>query len=509
MTRRRTRTSTSTRTRTGAAAALLALALLAGGCTEAGSGVRGAPGAAGLRDPYFPKLGNGGYDVRHYALSLAYDPGSGRLDGTAEITARATQELSAFNLDLAGLRVAGATVEGAPAAYNRAGNELTLRPREEIRDGAEFTATVTYTGVPEPLTDPDGSAEGWLRTDDGAVAVGEPAGSMTWFPGNHHPADKAAYDITLTVPAGLEALSNGVRTERRTERDGRVTTVWHAAEPMASYLATVAIGRYETATDTAATPESASDTNGAAEADPTASAATNTSGAAESEDGPGTRSVPVLTAAEPSVAAGSAALRGEIPEILARQAKRFGPYPFSAAGAIVTEDGTLGYALETQTRPVFPAASFDRTTLVHELAHQWFGNSVTPATWRDLWLNEGFATYAEWLYTEEYEHVPARTHFERAFVQEVNWAFPPASPPSAENLFDPPVYQRGAMVLHKLRETVGDAAFDEILRGWPAKYRHANASTDDFTAYAESVAGKDLDGLWKVWLYGEGKPEQP
>ncbi|MEU2244227.1 M1 family metallopeptidase [Streptomyces sp. NPDC018338] len=464
---------TRRRRRIGAASGLLALALLAGGCTAAGGGVEGAPGAAGLRDPYFPRLGNGGYDVRHYALSLAYDPGTGRLDGTAEITARAGQDLSAFNLDLAGLRVSGATVDGAPAAYNRAGNELTLRPREDIRDGAEFTVTVTYTGVPEPITDADGSEEGWLRTAGGAVAVGEPEGSMTWFPGNHHPADKAAYDITLTVPAGLEGLSNGVRTERRTERDGRVTTVWHTAEPMASYLATVAIGRYETASAT------------------------------------GPASLPVLTAAEPSVAAGSAALRGEIPAIIARQAERFGPYPFSAAGAIVTVDGTLGYALETQTRPVFPAAAFDRTTLVHELAHQWFGNSVTPATWRDLWLNEGFATYAEWLYTEEHEGVPARTHFERAFAQDANWAFPPAAPPAAENLFDPPVYQRGAMVLHKLRETVGDATFDEILRGWPAKYRHANASTDDFTAYAESVAGKDLDALWKVWLYGDDKPSAP
>ncbi|KQX10761.1 metallopeptidase [Streptomyces sp. Root431] len=464
---------TRRRRRIGAASGLLALALLAGGCTAVGGGVEGAPGAAGLRDPYFPRLGNGGYDVRHYALSLAYDPGTGRLDGTAEITARAGQDLSAFNLDLAGLRVSGATVDGAPAAYNRAGNELTLRPREDIRDGAEFTVTVTYTGVPEPITDADGSEEGWLRTAGGAVAVGEPEGSMTWFPGNHHPADKAAYDITLTVPAGLEGLSNGVRTERRTERDGRVTTVWHTAEPMASYLATVAIGRYETASAT------------------------------------GPASLPVLTAAEPSVAAGSAALRGEIPAILARQAERFGPYPFSAAGAIVTVDGTLGYALETQTRPVFPAAAFDRTTLVHELAHQWFGNSVTPATWRDLWLNEGFATYAEWLYTEEHEGVPARTHFERAFAQDANWAFPPAAPPAAENLFDPPVYQRGAMVLHKLRETVGDATFDEILRGWPAKYRHANASTDDFTAYAESVAGKDLGALWKVWLYGDDKPSAP
>ncbi|MFF1511492.1 M1 family metallopeptidase [Streptomyces sp. NPDC058326] len=455
------------------AAALTALALLAGGCTGAIGGVRGTPGAAGLRDPYFPKLGNGGYDVRRYALNLAYDPGTGRLDGTAEITARADQDLSAFNLDLAGLTVGGASVDGKPAAFNRAGNELTLRPHEELREGAEFRVTVTYAGVPEPVTDADGTREGWLRTDDGAVAVGEPVGSMTWFPGNHHPSDKAAYDITLTVPAGLEAVSNGVRTSRGTAADGRVTTVWRATEPMASYLATVAIGRYRTETATAL------------------------------------GSVPVLTAAEPSVAADSAALRDEIPQILARQVRRFGPYPFSAAGAIVTEDGTLGYALETQTRPVFPAASFDRTTLVHELAHQWFGNSVSPATWRDLWLNEGFATYAEWLYAEEYGHVPARTSFERAFAEDANWAFPPAAPPTAENLFDPPVYQRGAMVLHKLRETVGDKAFGEILRGWPAKYRHANASTADFTAYAETVTGRDLDGLWTVWLYGRGRPDGP
>ncbi|MFF5391199.1 M1 family metallopeptidase [Streptomyces sp. NPDC013012] len=473
MTRARPRSRTR-RARTGAAAVLAVLAVLAGGCTGATGGVRGAPGSAGLRDPYFPKLGNGGYDVRHYALSLAYDPATGRLDGTAEITARATQDLSAFNLDLSGLTVGSARVDGAPAAHNRAGNELTLRPREEIPKGAEFRATVAYAGVPEPITDADGSEEGWLRDEDGGVvAVGEPAGSTTWFPGNHHPSDKAAYDVSLTVPAGTDAFSNGVRTERRTEADGRVTTVWHTPEPMASYLATVMIGRYETGTATAL----------------------------------GT--VPVLTAAEPEVAAESAALRAEVPGILARQVRRFGPYPFSAAGAVVTEDGALGYALETQTRPVFPASSFDRTTLVHELAHQWFGNSVSPATWRDLWLNEGFATYAEWLYAEEHEGVPARTAFERAFAQKANWAFPPAVPPGAANLFDPPVYQRGAMVLHKLRETVGDGAFASILRGWPEKHRHANASTADFTAYAEEVAGKDLGGLWDVWLYGDGRPERP
>ncbi|MFE6223702.1 M1 family metallopeptidase [Streptomyces sp. NPDC057854] len=468
------RTGRSPRAAARTAAALVVLGLLAGGCVPAaGGGVRGTPGAAGLKDPYYPRLGNGGYDVSRYALDLAYDPDGGHLDGTARITARATQDLSALNLDLSGLTVAGATVDGEPAAVNRAGHELTLRPRDELREGAEFTVTVDYAGVPEPVTDPDGSTEGWLRTPDGAVAVGQPAGSMSWFPGNHHPSDKASYEIALTAPSRLTALSNGVRVSSGPVSGGRTRTVWRQTEPMASYLATVMIGRYETGTATAL------------------------------------GDVPVITAAEPSLASATAALRAEIPRILARQQDRFGPYPFSAAGAVVTRDGLLGYALETQTRPVFPASSFDRTTLVHELAHQWYGNSVTPESWRDIWLNEGFATYAEWLYAEEHGSVPARESFASAFADDDNWTFPPADPPAAENLFDPPVYRRGAMVLHKVRETVGDRVFGELLRGWAAKYRHANASTEDFTAYAESVAGRDLDAVWKVWLYGDGRPERP
>ncbi|MFB9605552.1 M1 family metallopeptidase [Streptomyces roseofulvus] len=467
------RTGRSPRAAAVTAAALAALGLLAAGCTPAAGGVRGTPGASGVQDPYFPRLGNGGYDVSHYALDLAFDPDGGRLDGTARITARATQDLSALNLDLAGLTVSGATVDGEPAAVNRAGDELTLRPRDELPRGAEFTVTVDYAGVPEPLTDPDGSTEGWLNTSDGAVAVGEPAGSMTWFPGNHHPSDKASYEIALTAPSRLAALSNGVRVSAGPASGGRTRTVWRQPEPMASYLATVMIGRYETSTGTAL------------------------------------GDVPVVTAVEPSLASATAALRAELPALLARQQDRFGPYPFGAAGAVIITDGLLGYALETQTRPVFPASSFDRTTLVHELAHQWFGNSVTPESWQDIWLNEGFATYAEWLYAEEHGSVPARDSFLAAFAEEANWAFPPADPPSAENLFDPPVYQRGAMVLHKLRETVGDEVFDELLRGWAAKYRHANASTGDFTGYAEAVAGRDLDAVWDVWLYGKDRPAEP
>ncbi|WP_328901427.1 M1 family metallopeptidase [Streptomyces sp. NBC_00441] len=454
-----------------AAFPLLALAVLAPACT---GGVEGRPGASGVRDPYFPKLGNGGYDVTHYALTLDVDPDEQTLRGTAEITARATQDLSSFHLDLAGLTVKSATVEGRPAAVNRAGNELTLRTdakvEDRLRKGETFRAVVRYSGSPKTITDPDESEEGWLPTDDGALALGEPTGSMAWFPGNHHPSDKAAYDLTVTVPKGLTAVSNGVMAGPPVTEKGRTTFRWHTAEPMASYLATLAIGRFETKTSTMA------------------------------------GGITVFTAVDPEVAKASARTVARVPEVVAWEAEHFGPYPFSATGAIVDREDDAGYALETQNRPFFPGPP-SVGLLVHEMAHQWFGDSVTPESWRDMWLNEGLATYAEWLWEEERNDTPAEESFEDAYEDKDNWAFPPADPPSAARISDDPVYGRGAMVIHRIREAVDDdEEFFALLKGWTKKYRHRNASTADFTAYVEEETGQDLSDLWKAWLYGRSRP---
>ncbi|MFJ9816822.1 M1 family metallopeptidase [Streptomyces sp. NPDC101151] len=454
-----------------AAAGLLALALTGTAC---GGGVHGTPGGSGVRDPYFPKAGNGGYDVTHYALTLDYTPGSRHLTGKAVITARATKDLTAFDLDLAGLDVDSVTVEGKDARWNRTGQELTVRPHDDLGKGETFRTTVRYSGTPQTLTDPDGSEEGWLRTADGALGLGEPVGSMAWFPGNHHPSDKATYDITVTVPKDLQAVSNGELTSRHTQ-GGRTSYAWHSAQPMASYLATVAIGHYDITSTT------------------------------------GPHGLPVLTAVDPTQAKASAKVLAKIPGILAWEELNFGPYPFTSSGVIVDRPDDVDYALETQTRPVFPGAP-ETGTLVHELAHQWYGDSVTPKSWQDMWLNEGFATYAEWLYEEDHGGKSAQQTFTDLYEDddEAVWAFPPAKPSGAAHISDSPVYERGAMVLHKIRQKVGDDTFYDIIQGWAAAHRHGTASTADFTAYVEKkVPDKDFAGIWKDWLYGDGRPDHP
>lgn len=460
----------------GATAALSA-ALLLTSCGDSASGTEAVDGAATLNDPLFPALGNGGYDVRHYALGLDYDVRGGALDATARITAKARQDLASFTLDLHGLKVTRVEVDGEKVGFSRAGDKLKVHPESPLAKGRTFRTTVAYEGRPTAYTDPDGSKEGWIRTSDGAFVVGEPAGSKTWFPGNHHPNDKASYDITVTVPKGYTALANGeLRGGPKGEpaSSGRTTFRWHSAEPMASYLATATVGKFRL-------------------------------DVGRTEDG-----LPVYVAVDPGQAGASAGPTARIPEIVRWESGVFGPYPFSSAGAIVDDPPKgVGYALETQTKPIYAGAP-DVVTVVHEMAHQWFGNSVTPKTWQDIWLNEGFATYAEWLWAEHKGGRTPQERFDAYYGRPAGdplWAFPPGRP-GAATVMDTPVYQRGAMVLQQLRNAVGDRTFFRILKEWPAEHRHGSAGTRDFIAFCEQRAHKDLSGLFDTWLYGEGKPDR-
>ncbi|MEU6660455.1 M1 family metallopeptidase [Streptomyces sp. NPDC046821] len=435
----------------------------------------GTPGGKGVGDEYFPKIGNGGYDAKHYSLDLDYNLGGQPLTGRADITATATKDLSAFSFDLLGMTVHEVTVDGHKAGFKRDGQELTVRPNVTLEEGTTFHTVVSYSGKPEKITDPDESEEGWLPTDDGALALGEPTGSMAWFPGNHTPSDKASYDVRVSVPDGLEAVSNGELTKRSTA-GGRTTFNWHTAQPMASYVAMLAIGKYDIKQY-------------------------------KTPDG-----LPVYTAVDPSQADASKDVLAQLPDVMAWETKMFGPFPFSSTGAVVDKNGASGYALETQNRPVFPGSP-SIGSLVHEMSHEWYGDSVTPKSWRDMWLNEGFATYAGWLWGADHGGDSVQAVFDRQYAKPADdavWSFPPGKPSGADHISDAPVYQRGAMVLHEIRKTIGDAKFFALLKSWPASHRYGNADTADFTKYVEQQnPDKNLKPVWDVWLYGKGKPAHP
>jgi aminopeptidase N len=436
------------------------------------SGTPGAakPGAAGVGDGYFPLAGNGGYDVRHYSLDIRYQPATRAFAGVTLIHARATTALSRFNLDLRGFTVRSVTVDGRRAGVRRAGQELTVTPRRALGKGQRFTVRIRYDGTTGRPTDNTGVLYGWVSTPDGAFVANEPEGASTWYPVNDHPLDKASYDFRITVPAGTTAVANGELVDRRTG-GGWTTWSWRATDPMASYLSTAAIGDYDL----------------------------------RRSIGPG--GLPIIDAIDRD-------LGPEADDGLARTAEMigffgglFGRYPFTSYGAIVDDDDDAGYALETQTRPIYSGPPGE-STVAHELAHQWFGNSVSPARWREIWLNEGFATYAEWLWEEHTGGRSAAAQFAELYAQPPSAGFwnPPPGDPGPLDLFAGSVYVRGAMTLHALRERIGDHAFFTLLRRWHAAYRDGTADTADFVALARRVSGRDLRRFFQSWLYEPGKP---
>ncbi|WP_433828396.1 M1 family aminopeptidase [Actinoplanes sp. CA-015351] len=464
--------------------ALAVLALMAG-CTTGSDpdtpepspspSVDFQPGADGAGDPYFPKYGNGGYDVAGYDLALRYDPKTGKLAGTASITATATQDLSRFNLDLAHLKATEVTVDGTAATSTAEGNELVITPGSGIVSGRTFTALVRYEGTPSLLENKALGNGGWIRTPDGALALGQPESASTWFPVNDHPSDKATLKLAMTVPDGVEVLSNGVPGERPS-KDGWTTWNWSESSPMASYLATVVIGQYRITT---------SEHNG----------------------------LPMVIAIPESLPANgpsakSLARTGEITDYLATQ---FGPYPFTSNGGVVVDEDKIQYALETQSRPVYGQTFFTNGenlgVVAHELAHQWFGDSVALDRWQDIWLNEGFATYAEWLWSEHSGDASADELFKTSY-NTFNWAEIPGDPKPAR-IFGSAVYQRGGMTVHALRETIGDEAFFKLVKSWTADHRDGNVTTDEFIEAAEAASKKDLTTFFQNWLYGTEKPPVP
>jgi aminopeptidase N len=437
-------------------------------------GLIGASGAAaqttGVDEPFFPHSGNSGYDVSHYDVRLAYRPSSGEVRATATIEATATQRLGRFSLDLDGMRVTAVTVDGSRAAFDHGGGKLKVTPNRATAPGQPFTAIVAYRGKPHVIVDADGTREGWERTGDGAVGLGEPLGTATWLPCDNTLADKAAFSFHITVPERLQGVANG-RLLSVIHQGGRRTFEWEEAQPMNTYLAVIDIGRGKLVR---------SEVDG----------------------------LPAWTMVDPHLAPRSRQVLSALPEIVRFESGVFGPYPFDAAGSIV-DVAKRGYSLETQTRPIYSGPP-DRTTVVHETAHQWFGDSVGLRSWPEIWLNEGFATWTEWYYAEQHGGPSAlrtfRGYYRVPASRDALWDPPPGNPGKPKYLFGPSTYLRGAMALEALRIKVGTPAMLKTLRRWATGHRYGSAGIRQFIALAEEVSGQPLGPLFQRWLYKPGKP---
>lgn len=435
-----------------------------------------APGAPGIGDAYYPASGNGGYDVSHYDLRLTYQPATDLLQGTATLLTTATQNLSRFNLDF-GLSVDEVLVNGKKAAFAKSGSqELEITPATPLKQGQSATVVVRYAGKPSSFS-VDGYTA-WQRTPDGGVAAQEPDSAAWWFPSNDHPLDKATFDVSVSVPDGTQAISNGV-LQSQTSKLGWTRYSWRSNKPQATYLTTLAVGRFDITTDTTA--------NG----------------------------LPIVNAYSKDLGDNAGAARASVErtgEVVDWLSGVFGPYPFNAVGGYVPNVPS-GFALETQTRVFYSPRQFARgsnvSVVVHELAHQWYGDSVSVKGWKDIWLNEGFASYSQWLWSEKEGEGTAQELADYVYAvhpaDDPFWTVKPGDP-GPENQFAGAVYDRGALALQALRNRIGDEDFFAILKGWPAERAYGNASVADFVAYAERVSGERLGPLFDTWLFQPSKP---
>jgi len=475
----------------------------AGGAVAASS--RFTPGSRALGDSLFPTIGNGGYDVRHYELVLDYAIARKRLDGTATIDAVATQGLSRFTFDLTSWNVVReVTVNGRPARFaaDAKHSKLAITPPRGIRDGHRFRTVVRYRGTQRPFPGTTGLKEGWIaNANTGAVVVDQPIGAMGWYPNNNVPADKATYTTRITVPRGWSALAAGVLVSRHNAgraKNGRTTFVWKEAAPTSTYLVSVSVGKFDVNSLNPARPK-------------------QTAPAAGSPNEP-LRFYTAITSSLPANGkAQASADLGRSSEIVDFYSSYYGKrYPFTSLGGIVTLQ-SFGLNLETQGKPTYAITKFDSDygpgvdIVAHELAHQWYGNLVTPARWRDVWLSEGMAVFSTWVWssTGTFFPVSPRDQYLDVYANPkypISWRVPPANPSRPKDLFDADgIYRRAPATIEAIREILGsDTKFKSMMRRWLSEHAYGSATTEQFIALVKrtdpSRAARWTE-FFRQWLY--------
>ncbi|OBF89924.1 aminopeptidase N [Mycolicibacterium flavescens] len=437
---------------------------------------RGKKKSTPVIDPYLPTSGNFGYRVSRYELDIEYKVAINRLTGTATITAVTLASLRTFTLDLADtLSVTKVTVNGArPQQFRTTSGKLHIALRDVLAPGAAMTIVVRYGGAPRPIRSLWGDV-GFEELSDGALVAGQPNGAQSWFPCDDHPSAKASFRLQIAAESPYRVIANGELVSRRA-RAGMTTWTYDLPEPTSTYLVTLQIGMYERRR--------------------------------LADNG-----VPIHAALPDRLRDNFEHDFAAQPQMMKLFVTLFGDYPLSEGYTVVITDDDLEIPLEAQGISIFGANHCDgkgraERLIAHELAHQWFGNSVTAKRWRHIWLHEGFACYAEWLWSENSGGRSAdewaRHYYQRLANSPRDLLL---ADPGPRDMFDDRVYKRGAMTLHVLRRHLGDDNFFALLRDWTARYRHSTVVTDDFTGLALHYADESLRWLWDAWLYSPQLPD--
>lgn len=435
-------------------------------------------------DLYTPDSGNFGIAVTNYNLDLDYRMSSNRLQATATLTVLAQDTLKKFSLDLSGLTVTKVTLEGVRVPrFTQTKNKLKIDAATELIAGQEFTVVIKYGGNPSPMKTAWGDV-GWEELTEGVLVAGQPCGSSTWFPCSDHPRNKASYRFSVMTDSPFYVVANG-RLVTRTVRGSRTRWVYVSPEPMPAYLATIQIGHYRP------------------------------------QELPAGR-VPLLSFIPDDLHDQFVADFSCQREMMEVFEELFGEYPFASYTVVVTDDD-LEIPLESLGISVFGRNHVDGSKgsnrlVAHELAHSWFGNSLTVSTWKDIWLQEGFACYAEWLWSEHSGGKPAAEWAEyfwrelKSLPQNIT-----VGDPGPALMFDDRVYKRGALTLHGLRLYLGDDVFFDMLRSWAAENKFGSVTTQDFQRHVHSFAlnahgeegAEGVGAIFETWLFTMTLPQLP
>ncbi|MFE0102669.1 M1 family metallopeptidase [Streptomyces sp. NPDC059009] len=469
--------------------ARIATALLAASASLLAASAPSPATPLGIGDPLFPHLGNPGYDVTSYDISFTYHGSNTKpLDAVTVIDARATAPMERVNLDFAHGKVRSVRVNGTAARFDTTGQDLVVTPVRPVARGDRMRITVHHTSDPVPAKDAEG---GWVQTGDGLAMANQADAAHRVFPCNDHPSDKAAYTFRVTAPRDVTVAANGLPAAKPVTRSGGGATTWtfRTRHPMATELAQVSIGRSEVVHRT------------------------------------GPHGLPMRDVVPAKDRRSMERWLKKTPGQIGWMEGKVGRYPFETYGVLIAEAQT-GFELETQTLSLFEKQLFTAneypewyvdSIMVHELAHQWFGDSVSPRAWSDLWLNEGHATWYEALYAQEKAQQSLQTRMKDAYRQSDRWRAaggPPAAPKAPDtgqkiSIFRPVVYDGSALVLYALRQEIGQRAFDRLEREWVRTHRDGTATSADFQRMASRIAGRDLGAFFQGWLYGAKTPPMP